>query len=153
MLSGGQFFAVLRLVVHAESGKEVDRTLAFVQAHPSSHPVSRPGSPSKPQELSPIVPSGSSQKVSDSNLFFSPPHSNNPFSSAQSTSAKSHDGSSDSPPFKLPPLPPRKPSFQPPPRHGSVVASTGGNLPPPLPPKPALHSHSSHVFNHLQIQC
>ncbi|KAE9409290.1 hypothetical protein BT96DRAFT_1012867 [Gymnopus androsaceus JB14] len=145
MLSGGQFFAALRLVVHAESGKEVDRTLAFVQAHPSSHPVSRPGSPSKPQEISPIAPSGSSQKVSDSNPFFSPPHSNNPFSSAQSTSAKSHDGSSDSPPLKLPPLPPRKPSFQPPPRHGSFVASTGGNLPPPPPPKPALHSHSSHV--------
>lgn len=31
MLSGGQFFAALRLVVHAESGKQVDRSLAFVQ--------------------------------------------------------------------------------------------------------------------------
>lgn len=31
MLSGGQFFAAIRLVVHAESGREVDRTLAFVQ--------------------------------------------------------------------------------------------------------------------------
>lgn len=30
-LSGGQFFAALRLVVHAESGKNVDRALAFVQ--------------------------------------------------------------------------------------------------------------------------
>ncbi|KIJ63004.1 hypothetical protein HYDPIDRAFT_176112 [Hydnomerulius pinastri MD-312] len=30
-LTGGQFFAALRLVVHAESGKGVDRTLAFVQ--------------------------------------------------------------------------------------------------------------------------
>ena len=30
-LSGGEFFAVLRLVVHAEKGKEVDRSLAFVQ--------------------------------------------------------------------------------------------------------------------------
>lgn len=30
-LSGGQFFAVLRLVVHVEDGKDVDRGLAFVQ--------------------------------------------------------------------------------------------------------------------------
>ena len=30
-LSGGQFFAALRLVVHAEAGKGVDRGLAFVQ--------------------------------------------------------------------------------------------------------------------------
>ncbi|KAG5634786.1 hypothetical protein H0H81_000792 [Sphagnurus paluster] len=35
VLTGGQFFAVLRLVVHVESGKDVDRGLAFVQAHPS----------------------------------------------------------------------------------------------------------------------
>lgn len=31
MLSGGQFFAALRLVLHVESGKDVDRALAFVQ--------------------------------------------------------------------------------------------------------------------------
>jgi hypothetical protein len=30
-LSGGQFFAALRLVVHVDSGKDVDRGLAFVQ--------------------------------------------------------------------------------------------------------------------------
>jgi len=30
-LTGGQFFAALRLVLHAVSGKGVDRTLAFVQ--------------------------------------------------------------------------------------------------------------------------
>jgi hypothetical protein len=30
-LTGGQFFAALRLVLHAASGKGVDRTLAFVQ--------------------------------------------------------------------------------------------------------------------------
>ncbi|KAG6370875.1 hypothetical protein JVT61DRAFT_10897 [Boletus reticuloceps] len=33
-LTGGQFFAALRLVIHAGSGKGVDRTLAFVQASP-----------------------------------------------------------------------------------------------------------------------
>lgn len=30
-LTSGQFFAVFRLVIHAKSGKGVDRTLAFVQ--------------------------------------------------------------------------------------------------------------------------
>lgn len=30
-LTGGQFFAALRLVIHAKSGKGLDRTLAFVQ--------------------------------------------------------------------------------------------------------------------------
>ena len=30
-LTGGQFFAALRLVVHVDNGKEVDRSLAFVQ--------------------------------------------------------------------------------------------------------------------------
>ncbi|KAF9476853.1 hypothetical protein BDN70DRAFT_881906 [Pholiota conissans] len=35
-LSGSEFFAVLRLVIHAENGREVDRSLAFVQADPSS---------------------------------------------------------------------------------------------------------------------
>ena len=30
-LSGGEFFAALRLVVHVENGKDVDRGLAFVQ--------------------------------------------------------------------------------------------------------------------------
>lgn len=30
-LTGGQFFAAIRLVLHAASGKGVDRTLAFVQ--------------------------------------------------------------------------------------------------------------------------
>jgi hypothetical protein len=32
-LSGGQFFAALRLVVHVEAGKPVDRSLAFVQGN------------------------------------------------------------------------------------------------------------------------
>ncbi|KAF8872267.1 hypothetical protein BD779DRAFT_1573413 [Infundibulicybe gibba] len=31
-MTGGQFFAALRMVVHVEAGKEVDRALAFVQA-------------------------------------------------------------------------------------------------------------------------
>ena len=32
-ISGGQFFAALRLVVHVESGMDLDRSLAFVQGN------------------------------------------------------------------------------------------------------------------------
>ncbi|KAG9311932.1 hypothetical protein JVU11DRAFT_8193 [Chiua virens] len=49
-LKGGQFFAALRLVMHAKSGRGVDRTLAFVQASPtpaSAADVPRPLSPAK----------------------------------------------------------------------------------------------------------
>ncbi|KAJ8520802.1 hypothetical protein ONZ45_g2408 [Pleurotus djamor] len=37
-LSGGQFFAALRLAVHVEGGKDVDRALAFSQAPPTTNP-------------------------------------------------------------------------------------------------------------------
>ncbi|TFK35288.1 hypothetical protein BDQ12DRAFT_737708 [Crucibulum laeve] len=89
-VTGGQFFAALRLVVHAESGKEVDRTLAFVQAHPASLPPSRPASPPKRQgELPPPMPQRrmtveSSALVSGSSItrasIMSDPSSSNPFS-------------------------------------------------------------------------
>lgn len=55
-LTGGQFFAALRLVIHAQSGKGVDRSLAFVQAHPDtpkSPGISRPSSPPKRSVLAP----------------------------------------------------------------------------------------------------
>ncbi|KAH7912752.1 hypothetical protein BJ138DRAFT_1147554 [Hygrophoropsis aurantiaca] len=46
-LTGGQFFAALRLVIHAQCGKGIDRTLAFVQTHPSAKV------PDPPQPVSP----------------------------------------------------------------------------------------------------
>ncbi|KAG6908042.1 hypothetical protein DXG01_006404 [Tephrocybe rancida] len=42
ILSGGQLFAALRLVVHAEQGKGVERSLGFVQAHPAPPKVAPP---------------------------------------------------------------------------------------------------------------
>ncbi|KAF8624438.1 hypothetical protein AX17_007147 [Amanita inopinata Kibby_2008] len=48
VLSGGQFFAALRLVVHVENGKQVDRSLAFVQAHPDSPKNSTKSSDARP---------------------------------------------------------------------------------------------------------
>ncbi|CAA7263499.1 unnamed protein product [Cyclocybe aegerita] len=44
-ISGAEFFAVLRLVLHAESGKEVDRSLAFVQTSPLQGSRSVPSNP------------------------------------------------------------------------------------------------------------
>ncbi|KAJ7187047.1 hypothetical protein C8R46DRAFT_1342257 [Mycena filopes] len=35
-IHGGEFFAALRLMLHVEAGKDVDRALAFVQVHPNS---------------------------------------------------------------------------------------------------------------------
>ncbi|KAJ3721990.1 hypothetical protein C8R42DRAFT_669010 [Lentinula raphanica] len=164
VLSGGQFFAALRLVVHVESGKDVDRALAFVQAHPNTtSSISRPSSPTKLQnQASQNYPVSSRRSSESTNPFSVPPQhhtvnsnrTHNPFSSSRSVSAKSHDGASDSAPSKLPPLPPRKsttsvPGFQPPPRHGSF-ASTNDHQPPPPPPKPAsLHSHPSHTTSAL----
>ncbi|KAL4068648.1 hypothetical protein V8B97DRAFT_1974046 [Scleroderma yunnanense] len=49
-LTGGQFFAAHRLVIHAQSGKGIDRSLAFVQALPEDFKaavVPRPPSPPK----------------------------------------------------------------------------------------------------------
>ncbi|EIM81842.1 uncharacterized protein STEHIDRAFT_171492 [Stereum hirsutum FP-91666 SS1] len=44
VLSAGQFFAILRLVIHVQSGDAVDRNMVFIQVHPSPS-KSRPQSP------------------------------------------------------------------------------------------------------------
>ncbi|KAJ7594071.1 hypothetical protein C8J56DRAFT_427299 [Mycena floridula] len=146
-LSGGQFFAALRLVVHAESGKNVDRALAFVQAHP---PLNRSGSPSKAPETISTVPSSNV----DSEFTRSTTSSNNPFVLSRSksmTSSRSLDGS-----VRIPPLPPRKPPpipSLPPPRHSSVVSSAAPPKPataPPVLPRTASHVTSTLMKQSLQ---
>ncbi|KAF8160406.1 hypothetical protein BJ912DRAFT_1151036 [Pholiota molesta] len=94
-LCGSEFFAALRLVVHAESGREVDRSLAFVQADPSSasgrptpsqlqprsSPPSQASSPSKRHaDLPPPAPSR--RPPSDMASSKSEPGSHNPFASS-----------------------------------------------------------------------
>ncbi|KDQ50035.1 hypothetical protein JAAARDRAFT_51495 [Jaapia argillacea MUCL 33604] len=59
-LTGGQFFAVLRLVTHTHEGLGVERGLVFVQAHPDL-PTSRPQSPPKRPNPLPSYPSSQSQ--------------------------------------------------------------------------------------------
>ncbi|KAG1806980.1 uncharacterized protein BJ212DRAFT_1580489 [Suillus subaureus] len=71
-LTGGQFFAALRLVLHAVSGKCVDRTLAFVQVHPIPEVLersrSRSTSPSKLQlNAPPVHPDRPKQYATSSN--------------------------------------------------------------------------------------
>ncbi|KAH0834650.1 hypothetical protein J3R83DRAFT_10160 [Lanmaoa asiatica] len=74
-LTGGEFFAALRLVIHVKSGKGVDRTLAFVQASPRSanapdvprplSPPKRPAQapPSHPDRQKPPLPTASSPET------------------------------------------------------------------------------------------
>ncbi|KAJ8522784.1 hypothetical protein ONZ45_g661 [Pleurotus djamor] len=129
-LSGGQFFAALRLAVHVEGGKDVDRALAFSQAFPRTSPPSAPASPLKrilpvPPATAPMAPVASSS----SNPFthVAPP-TTNPFYTLAARSQSQPSHKLDGPPQKLPPLPPRNPStHQPPPRH----ASQQPGLPPP----------------------
>ncbi|KAF8646085.1 hypothetical protein AX16_007398 [Volvariella volvacea WC 439] len=140
-LSAGEFFAALRLVVHAQSGREIDRALAFVQGacrcldaavapstspwHTTAHPK-----PSTTATTEPAVPATANP--------FTNLNSHNPFVAATKvgrvTTTRSEDGNP-----KLPPLPPRKPTAQlaPPPRHAMTSA------PSLLAPQPALKKSSN----------
>ncbi|KAG1772920.1 hypothetical protein EV702DRAFT_976478 [Suillus placidus] len=129
-LTGGQFFAALRLVLHVVSGKCVDRTLAFVQVHaPPVHPdrpkqyatSSNSSSPdinpfrqslesdtqhslsSVPDQCDtpPVIPSRPPQKISH-NPFLMRDKANGT-DAAQKSPEKRNDA-------KIPPLPPRKPA-------------------------------------------
>ncbi|KAI6158111.1 hypothetical protein BKA82DRAFT_22120 [Pisolithus tinctorius] len=103
-LTGGQFFAALRLVIHAQSGKGVDRSLAFVQAQPgTTKPTGIPRPPSPPKR-SVIAPPSHPDRSKGLSFSTSPPETN-PFvrrstehaSSVQSTVCTSSDGQSVQP--------------------------------------------------------
>ncbi|KAJ7614553.1 hypothetical protein FB45DRAFT_1110372 [Roridomyces roridus] len=76
-LGRGEFFAVLRLVLHAQNGQGVNRSLAFVQAPvpvtnpflptPTPSPESRPRPPLPPRKpVSPRFAAGTGETVSSS---------------------------------------------------------------------------------------
>ncbi|KAI6025558.1 hypothetical protein EDC04DRAFT_2722199 [Pisolithus marmoratus] len=103
-LTGGQFFAALRLVVHAQSGKGVDRSLAFVQAQPGTTKptgISRPPSPPKRSVIAPPSHPDRSKGIP----FSTSPPETNPFvrrstehaSSVQSVLRTSSDGQTSQP--------------------------------------------------------
>ncbi|KAG1726029.1 uncharacterized protein EDB91DRAFT_1061853 [Suillus paluster] len=150
-LTGGQFFAALRLVLHAASGKGVDRTLAFVQAHPISekvHDQSRSTSPSKPQVRPPLFYPDQSKQYATSSSSSSP--DTNPF--RKSLESDTHHSLSslpdqcDTPPV-IPSRPPQKISHNPflmrdkangaDPINKSPERRKDGKLPPLPPRKPA----------------
>ncbi|KAF9037484.1 hypothetical protein BJ165DRAFT_1501565 [Panaeolus papilionaceus] len=136
-LSGEEFFAALRLVVHAEMGKEPERSLVFVQgAAPTRNvaapmPSTSPGKPvpsprKRPADLPPPPPLPLSRRPNAESMPASPtrPESFNPFStSATATHSHSH------------PQPPLHPSQRPPSSSGSASAE--------ITPS-ALKSHTAH---------
>ncbi|KAJ7773681.1 hypothetical protein DFH07DRAFT_937394 [Mycena maculata] len=141
-IHGGEFFAALRLVLHVESGKDVDRALAFVQGltcipvHPDSAvpalPVSAPAASQGAAPTTETTPSRTPQRY-------------NPFLPQTPTLARSKTVPVSS---SAPVLPPRKapaaPSAPiPPPRH------------PPLPPRsssPPKPSTPAHITSTLMKQ-
>ncbi|KIM72128.1 hypothetical protein PILCRDRAFT_16427 [Piloderma croceum F 1598] len=112
-LMGGQFFAALRLVIHAEGGDGVDCGLAFVQGGQSSSSAS-------PFTLVPIVSSSSNPTTHPQKVI------HNPFL----LRAKGKDREKLPGPNIMPPLPPRKPPLIPPPCHVSLINPL---LPAPIP--------------------
>ncbi|KAL0959071.1 hypothetical protein HGRIS_014371 [Hohenbuehelia grisea] len=169
-VSGEQFFAALRLMYHVSTGKDVDRTFAFVQAQPKgARPdVVPPASPPKRQlPIPPLSPGPrtfgpASDSFADTNPFatvaFARPAQipssqssghHNPFV-AQNTNHIQH-GHPSTP--KIPPLPPRKPSHMssqsislvPPPKHASQLLSQGSSISPPKVSSMSEHVHRGYA--------
>ncbi|KZT07848.1 uncharacterized protein LAESUDRAFT_742648 [Laetiporus sulphureus 93-53] len=107
-LTGGQMFAVLRLVHHALNGKDVDKNLVFVQATESDY---------DPRPSQPVPP------TSDFNTsILSPTSDTNPFHYHHDAQAKPNDL----------PLPLSRPV----PAKPTIPAPPLPSPPPALPPKP-----------------
>ncbi|KAF8198252.1 hypothetical protein K438DRAFT_702926 [Mycena galopus ATCC 62051] len=140
MLTGGEFFAALRLVLHVEAGKDVDRALAFVQVHPGSAPAAV--GPAAVEDT-PAAPARTPQR-------------HNPFLSAQPPSSTLTRSKTS--PAPAPVLPPR--------RVAAPALPSGPPLPPPRhpplpprsasPPKPSSFSthiaHPQHITSTLMKQ-
>jgi len=170
-LSGGEFFAAIRLVIHAEHGKEVERALAFVQgespmfrsdrgltpcaAHPTpSRPQSRNETPIK--KHSDLLPPPSRRPTVDSSIYSAT-------STTRFSSTSEPPPRSASPPKRHPPPPTHHPPLHPsqhaePPKpilqhanHNPFLqrlpdtSSRLPPLPPRKPPPPPVPS-SSHVY-------
>ncbi|PFH45493.1 hypothetical protein AMATHDRAFT_88789 [Amanita thiersii Skay4041] len=173
VLSGGQFFAALRLVVHIESGQKLDRSLAFVQAHPtaSKKSLSQPDSSSSsrigPPLPPPPPPSRRSQDTPSKSVTnntpppalpqTSSPSPNNPFSPI--TDAHSQASYPQPPQHPLLRVDPTKPSSDHsspsttlnPPSHSShnPFAKVNPPLPPRKPPPPVPPSPNTSSLRHV----
>ncbi|KAJ7688972.1 hypothetical protein B0H17DRAFT_1202578 [Mycena rosella] len=145
-IHGGEFFAALRLVLHVESGKDVDRALAFVQVHPGSAaavpaaaPVSAPAAAASEKVALPPSPEAPPETILPRS-----PQRYNPFLPPTPALVRSKTAPSPSAPVLPPrkaPAPPAAPV--PPPRH------------PPLPPRaasPPKPSTPAHITSTLMKQ-
>ncbi|KAI0674708.1 hypothetical protein C8Q78DRAFT_1016369 [Trametes maxima] len=128
VLSGGQFFAALRLVSHVLSGKEVDPSLVFVQAHPDELASRSPSPLGKQTKVSPQTQPQTIQTTSEPP---SPDH--NPFFAANS--ANSHPAPPVAPPTSAPaPSRPPPPSLPPKPNNPFLNRRGSQDLPPQSAP-------------------
>ncbi|KAJ7279967.1 hypothetical protein C8J57DRAFT_1301242 [Mycena rebaudengoi] len=154
-IRGGEFFAALRLVLHIESGKEVDRALAFVQVpvgsltlgHPVSAPAAIPVTTSAATVAAAVVPAPAPPPVSES-VYPRSPNRSNPFLPPTPSLTRSKTTPSPSP---APILPPRKapgPHLAPvpPPRHPPLPPRSGS------PPKPATAGHITSTLMKQSLQ-
>ncbi|KAH8796867.1 hypothetical protein DL96DRAFT_1789116 [Flagelloscypha sp. PMI_526] len=124
-LSSGEFFAGLRLILHATEGKTVDRSLAFVQTHPGSQVITFPSSstPRNGPQTAPLSNGAASLQT--------PENHHNPF---RHIPPKPKSDTSAGPP-----LPPRKPPMPPPQRSSSAI-------------KPVKHTPSTLIQQSLLAQ-
>ncbi|KIM40807.1 hypothetical protein M413DRAFT_446178 [Hebeloma cylindrosporum] len=157
-ISGSEFFAALRLVIHAEGGKDVERSLAFVQADPGqprpssparnartlSRSTSRANSPAKRRPGSPPP----SRKTHTDSVSHTDSSSHNPFSVTDHPQPPIHPSHRSEPsksftsisqhsaynPFVHRPPPPRSEDGT-----GKLPPLPPRKLPPPVPSQPLRH--------------
>ncbi|KAF8058215.1 hypothetical protein FPV67DRAFT_1676467 [Lyophyllum atratum] len=145
VFTGGQFFAGLRLVVHAENGKEIDRALAFVQAHPSASGSQKRASVDavvSHHDLGQPPPTPSSSGRTSNTPTSTPPMASNPFSATSpDCPASLQNSTSASSSFPLPranpPPPPALSHLQRARSHPNSKSPPALPPHPPVPPKPA----------------
>ncbi|OBZ78078.1 hypothetical protein A0H81_02753 [Grifola frondosa] len=117
ILTAGQFFAVLRLVSHVQDGRQLDKSLVFVQAHPApSRPPTPTGKPSRS-----LSESHAAQPTPSPSL---PSPDANPF---QAFTSRAPESAPAAPYIPAAPYVPAAPSASTTPRP---------SVPPVLPPKP-----------------
>ncbi|KAF8163845.1 hypothetical protein B0H34DRAFT_795489 [Crassisporium funariophilum] len=126
-VTGSEFFAVLRLLVHAENGKEVERSLAFAQAQPRTTSGHRPSTDHPPNNDVPSI-SPSSRSSSPAKRRPEAP-SHRPYAEAPIATSSSPPNSFSHNPFSATDTSPRSTNSHPqPPLHPSQRSESSRSL-------------------------